>query len=233
METTSPLVITTDIYLDILPPQSLSASRPLPMNASEPKTSGTLLRRAQRTDDQAAWSELFDRYQPMLVRWTRAQLGSRVDADEISQRIWTELVRRLPDFSYDPKRSFRAWLKSLHRSRVLDYLKQNRRYQKHLGRFAIENPESMVFCPGLLAPSTTTQPRSSTSNPTTESIDRLLTIQGRVQERVSQKTWEIFHQVTFENQPIGQVARNYSMRYASVFAAVSRVTRMLKEEASR
>jgi RNA polymerase sigma-70 factor (ECF subfamily) len=203
------------------------------MNASEPRTSGTLLRRVQRTDDQAAWSELFDRYQPMLVRWTRAQLGSRVDADEISQRIWTELVRRLPDFSYDPKRSFRAWLKSLHRSRVLDYLKQNRRYQKHLSRFAIENPESMVFCPGLLAPSTTTPPRSSTSNPTTESIDRLLAIQGRVQERVSQKTWEIFHQVTFENQPIGQVARKYSMRYASVFAAVSRVTRMLKEEASR
>jgi hypothetical protein len=27
LETTSPLVITTDIYLDILPPQSLSASK--------------------------------------------------------------------------------------------------------------------------------------------------------------------------------------------------------------
>jgi RNA polymerase sigma factor (sigma-70 family) len=213
------------------------------MNATEPRTSGTLLKRARRIDDQTAWTELFERYQPMLVRWTRAQLGNRVDADEIAQRIWTELVKRLPEFSYDPKRSFRAWLKSLHRSRVLDYLKQSRRYQNHLIRFSCQYSEPLASGPFPVASSTTAHRTITLGNgtpggglgkdPTTASIQRLLGIQRRVQERVSDTTWELFYQVTIENQSIGDVARHHSMRYASVFAAVSRVTKMLKEEANR
>jgi hypothetical protein len=36
--------------------------------------------------------------------------------------------------------------------------------------------------------------------------------------------------VTIENQTVGDVARAHSMRYASVFAAVSRVNKMLRAE---
>jgi RNA polymerase sigma-70 factor (ECF subfamily) len=203
-----------------------------PMTLKEPRTSGTLLRRAQKTDDQAAWTELFDRYQPMLKRWTRAQLGSRVDSDEISQRIWCELVDRLPNFSYDSKRSFRAWLRSLHRSRLLDYLKQQRRYRSHLQSLADESSEPILPNPhGHLV--TTSGPLDpQREDPTQSSIVRMLEIQKRVQARVSPKTWELYDQVTIQNESIGDVARKHSMRYASVFAAVSRVNKMLRQEAS-
>ena len=207
------------------------------MNASEPRTSGTLLRRAKELDDQAAWTELFNHYQPMLVRWTKAQLGNRIDADEVSQRIWTELVKRLPEFSYDSKRSFRAWLKSLHRSRLLDYVKHQRRYKNHLNLFADESSEPIVPDPRhrqstTLSPASSNQARKTLADdPTGVTIERLLDIQQRVQARVSQKTWELYYQVTIENQTVGDVARQHSMRYASVFAAVSRVNKMLKQEA--
>lgn len=195
------------------------------MNATEPRTSGTLLRRAKRIDDQEAWSELFDRYQPMLVRWTRAQLGNRIDADEVSQRIWAELVTRLPEFSYDPKRSFRAWLKSLHRSRLLDYLKLQRRYRNHLCRLADQSSDPIALDPR------DRQVTTGRDDPTSKSIERLLEIQHRVEARVSSKTWAMYCQVTIENQSIGDVARQHSMRYASVFAAIARVNKMLKQEA--
>ena len=207
------------------------------MNATEPRTSGTLIRRVKRIDDQAAWTELFDRYQPMLVRWTKAQLGNRIDADEVSQRIWAELVTRLPEFSYDSKRSFRAWLKCLHRSRLMDYIKHQRRYRNHLSQLADESSEPIVPDPrdhrlttGGLA-STSKTHKASVEDPTGVSIGRLLEIQQRVQARVSSRTWELYYQVTIENQSIGDVARQHTMRYASVFAAVSRVNKMLKQEA--
>ena len=210
------------------------------MTAREPRTSGTLLRRVQRRDDQAAWSELVDRYSPMLERWTRAHFGNRVDVDEVSQRIWCELVHRLPGFNYDSKRSFRAWLKSLHKSRVLDYLKQQRRYRTHLVRFADQASESIVigFAKPTSTPTATPTPNSNgsklpQSNPTELSIDRILEIQNRVQDRVSAQTWELFWQVTIENQSVGDVARAHSMRYASVFAAVSRVNKMLRAESGQ
>ena len=210
------------------------------MTAREPRTSGTLLRRVQRSDDQAAWSELVNRYSPMLERWTRAHFGNRVDVDEVSQRIWCELVHRLPGFNYDSKRSFRAWLKSLHKSRVLDYLKQQRRYRTHLVRFADQASESIVigFAKPTSTPTATPTPNSNgsklpQSNPTESSIDRILEIQNRVQDRVSAQTWELFWQVTIENQTVGDVARAHSMRYASVFAAVSRVNKMLRAESGQ
>ena len=67
--------------------------------------------------------------------------------------------------------------------------------------------------------------------PTRATIDRALEIQNRVKQRTSGQTWAIFWEVTIENQALGDVARKYSMRYASAFAAVSRVHKMLKEEA--
>lgn len=205
------------------------------MTAREPRTSGTLLRRLKRSDDQAAWSELVDRYSPMLERWTRAHFGNRVDVDEVSQRIWCELTRRLPGFNYDSKRSFRAWLKSLHKSRLSDYLKQQRRYRSHLVRFADQASESLARGFAKAMPTLTPTPNSDASNlpqsnPTELSIDRILEIQNRVQDRVSAQTWELFWQVTIENQTVGDVARAHSMRYASVFAAVSRVNKMLRAE---
>lgn len=214
---------TTDIYAN-------PKIRPM---LHEPRTSGTLLRRTQRADDHSAWSELFDRYQPLLNRWTRARVGNRADVDEISQRIWCELIDRLPQFQYDPKRSFRAWLRRLHRHRLLDYLKQHRRYTEHLARFAQEVSDPILDpTPIPLAnPVNRSGPLPHPANSTRTNIDRLLEIQQRVQQRTSEQTWSIFWEVTVDNQALGDVARRYSMRYASAFAAVTRVHKMLREEA--
>jgi hypothetical protein len=93
----------------------------------------------------------------------------------------------------------------------------------------------MGFAKATPTPTSTRTPNSNESNlpqsnPTELSIDRILEIQNRVQDRVSAQTWELFCQVTMENQTVGDVARAHSMRYASVFAAVSRVNKMLRAE---
>jgi hypothetical protein len=106
-----------------------------------------------------------------------------------------------------------------------------------LNLFADESSEPILPDPRhrqstTLSPASSNQARNALADdPTGVTIERLLDIQQRVQARVSEKTWELYYQVTIENQTVGDVARQHGMRYASVFAAVSRVNKMLKQEA--
>ena len=201
------------------------------MASKDPKTSGTLLRRVQHWDDRDAWHELFRRYQPMLEKWTQARIRNPADAAEISQIVWCELTRRLKEFEYDSNRSFRGWLRRLHTSRLLDYLKGQRRYRTRLQRIALEQ-DGWASCAAEVVPPTDQANDGSTQSRLTEQV-RLVQIQRRVQGRVSEQTWQIFWDVAIENQAISEVAEKTSMRYAAVFAAVTRVGKMLREEADR
>jgi RNA polymerase sigma-70 factor (ECF subfamily) len=52
-------------------------------------------------------------YAPLIFRWAR-RMGAPPDgAADLVQDVLTTLVRTLPEFSYDPDGSFRAWLKAV------------------------------------------------------------------------------------------------------------------------
>jgi RNA polymerase sigma-70 factor (ECF subfamily) len=174
---------------------------------------------------------MFRRYEPLLQRWSRARLRNPDDAAEVSQIVWCELAQRLVDFEYNPYRSFRGWLRRLHRNRSLDFIKGRKRYADRLERASREYVELL--------------PREKNDDASHASLARehveerlkkqskLVEIQGRVQARVSEQTWRIFWKVVVDNRTVSDVASEYSMRYASAFAAVARVSKMLQDEAQR
>lgn len=59
-----------------------------------------------------------------------------------------------------------------------------------------------------------------------------LEIQQRVRSRVSERTWSVFWEIAVDGQTIADTAQRYSMRYASAFAAFTRVKQMLQNEAA-
>src|SRR6516162_10017451 len=63
--------------------------------------------------DQAAWSAFVDRYGPQIHAWCLRWKLQDADAQDITQLVMLRLVRYLPDFAYDPSRSFRGWLRTL------------------------------------------------------------------------------------------------------------------------
>src|SRR5262245_38483818 len=64
------------------------------------------------------------RYDPLLRQWCR-EYGLDEDAvDEVCQRIWIELADRMRAFQYDPKGTFRGWLRRVCESRVIDFLRK-------------------------------------------------------------------------------------------------------------
>jgi len=76
-------------------------------------TPASLLERLRQPDQQSAWTRFVQLYTPLLLRWTR-RLGLRdEDAADLVQDVLTLLVRKLPEFRYDGRKSFRAWLRTV------------------------------------------------------------------------------------------------------------------------
>jgi RNA polymerase sigma-70 factor (ECF subfamily) len=82
--------------------------------SATPRTSARLLGRL-RTDatDQAAWAEFVYRCGRRIHQWCRQWNVQEADAQDLTQTVLTELAAKMRTFTYDPSRSFRAYLKTL------------------------------------------------------------------------------------------------------------------------
>ena len=84
-------------------------------------TSLSLLRRVRNPLDEAAWGRLVDLYAPFLHAWGRNAGLSDSDAADLVQEVLRVLVKKLPEFEYDPSKSFRSWLKTVTVNRAKNF----------------------------------------------------------------------------------------------------------------
>ncbi len=77
------------------------------------QTPVSLLERLRRPDDPAAWTRFVELYTPLLDAWARCTGLPPEDTAELVQDVFVVLVRRLPEFVYEPGKSFRAWLRTV------------------------------------------------------------------------------------------------------------------------
>jgi RNA polymerase sigma-70 factor (ECF subfamily) len=87
-------------------------------------TDPALLNRLGNWRDREAWLDFVTRYDPVIRDHAR---GYRLDAEtteELCQRVWIDVARRMRAFCYDPGKTFRGWLGRLCRSRAIDLLRQ-------------------------------------------------------------------------------------------------------------
>lgn len=77
-------------------------------------TSASLLKRLCQPGEEAAWARFADLYTPLMYHWARRRLGlSPEESADLVQEVFTLLLRKLPEFSYDQQRSFRGWLRTV------------------------------------------------------------------------------------------------------------------------
>src|SRR5689334_6396524 len=90
-------------------------------------TRATLLIRLKDWKDQKSWQEFYDTYWRMIYGLaTRAGL-SDAEAQDILQDTVCKVAEKIPGFNYDPKvGSFKAWLLTIARRRVIDALRRIR-----------------------------------------------------------------------------------------------------------
>src|SRR5437660_3092468 len=92
------------------------------------KTSATLVARLRQVPpDQAAWGEFTERYGRKIYGWCRKWNLQEADAQDVTQNVLLRLAQKLREFTYDPSRSFRAWLKTLTHHAWSDFIESRQR----------------------------------------------------------------------------------------------------------
>lgn len=82
--------------------------------------------------DPRDFSEVYRRFAPSVSRWARRLGGSRVDAEDITQEVFTVVLRRINDF--DPERGdLGAWIYGI-TVRVIQAARRRHRVRQWLAR---------------------------------------------------------------------------------------------------
>ncbi len=104
--------------------QNLSANN----HSGWPSTQVFLLDRVSASRESLAWQEFVDLYRPIVCRFCRQRGLKDVDAEEVTQNVFANIVRAIPSFQYDVQRGrFRSWLCTIACNEILRYREKQQR----------------------------------------------------------------------------------------------------------
>jgi RNA polymerase sigma-70 factor (ECF subfamily) len=173
--------------------------------------------------DQAAWSELVTHYGGKIHAWCLRWGLQEADSQDVTQDVLLKLAKAMRDFTYDPTRSFRAWLKTLTNHALSDFLESRPRSPQGSG-------DSQML--DLLH---SVEARADLLQRLEAEFDRELleVAMTRVRLRVEPQTWEAFRLTAIEGFSGAEAADRIPMQVAQVFVAKRRVQKMLQEEIAK
>jgi len=178
-------------------------------------TSSSLLKRLRQPHAEEAWGRFVRLYTPLLFHWARNAGLRRQDAADLVQDVLTLLVRKMPQFHYDRRKSFRAWLRTV----ALNKWREQRRRRPPA---AADGDETLgeVAAPDEMGAFEETEYRNHL-------VRRALhALRGEFPER----TWEAFRRYAVDGEDAAAVAASLGLHVGSVYAAKSRVLARLRGE---
>jgi RNA polymerase sigma-70 factor (ECF subfamily) len=184
----------------------------------------TLLGRLRRDPtNQSAWGEFVEHYGSKIYGWCRKWNLQEADAQDVTQMVLLKLALKMREFSYDPSRSFRAWLKTLTHHAWSDFVESRQRPGRGSG-------DSQV---GDMLQSVTA--RDDLIKHLEAEFDREILEEAmvRVRLRVAPQTWSAFTLTALEGLSGADAAERIPMQVAQVYIAKRRVQKMLQEEVAK
>jgi RNA polymerase sigma-70 factor (ECF subfamily) len=181
----------------------------MPMHTTPP----SLLQQLRSPDDQSAWRRFVDLYTPLLFYWARRVGLQESDAADLVQEVFTLLIRKLPEFTYDPNKGFRNWLLTVLRNKWREI--ERRQPSASVGG---ESPERTVG-DGLAVVAE-------------EEFQRHLVVRALelMQGEFQPTTWKACWEHAAVGRPAAEVAAELGMSVNPVYLATSRVLRRLRQE---
>ncbi|WP_436716173.1 sigma-70 family RNA polymerase sigma factor [Roseiconus lacunae] len=174
-----------------------------------------------RSDDGVALAELVELYLPLVKFWCRRQGIAENDLSDLTQEIFFAVSRSIE--RYRPTGnggSFRAWLWSLSRHKIIDFLRRQER------------------CPVAKGGSTAMQlvqmiPEEIDESDLSERIEFNQLIHRALQQvrtEFEPRSWQAFWRTTIDGLTVSNVADQLEMSSATVRQHRSRILRRLREQ---
>lgn len=201
-----------------MPNESLSASNSQPLSSLDratrhrllPHTPVTLLQRVRQNNDRKAWDDLVRLLVPLVDHWVQQTIRDRTDRADVGQEVFLELAKRLPKWDYDSSRSFRAWLRTVTRTKCVDLFRRrgNTSGEHGLAKLAAEERPDQVEQQEALV--------------LTRAALSLLRTQVRPD------IWAIFQQYVLDEAPAATVARTCNVEVGYVYLVRNRLLTRLR-----
>jgi len=173
------------------------------------------LKRLHGPADQAAWDQFVRLYTPLLFYWARKAGLAEADSADLVQDVFCVLVRKMPEFRYDPSKSFRAWMRTVLRNTWI-----NRRRQKIAEPHGDLKEIELHKLSDELVELEEAEYRQ-------QLVARAIEL---MQKEFEPSTWQACWRFAVVGQPAGEVARELGMSVNAVYLAKSRVMSRLRRE---
>jgi RNA polymerase sigma-70 factor (ECF subfamily) len=178
-------------------------------------TPRTLLERLRQPDPRDAWDRFVRLYTPLLFSWASGIGLQEADAADLVQDVFTTLLQKLPEFTYDRHRSFRAWLRTV-------TVNKWRQTQRRAAATQVTGVENLAELAGAAPEDDFWE---------TEYRNHLV---GRALELMRSDfeptTWQACWEFVVSGRPAAAVAAELGTTVDVVYNAKSRVLRRLRQE---
>jgi RNA polymerase sigma-70 factor (ECF subfamily) len=179
-------------------------------------TSESLLFRLNAVDNSDAWFRFVELYTPLIFYWARRSGLPTQDASDLVQDVVGIVFQKLPQFKYDPEKSFRGWLRTITLNR---YRQLCRRKRINL----IDASGSLL---GNLA-----DPKQAESTWDLNYARQLVAAaMDSLRDDFAPPTWEALTQLMKTGQTAADVSRETGISVWTIYAAKSRLMKRLRTE---
>lgn len=163
----------------------------------------------------AAWNRFVELYTPLLHAWASRLNLSETDAADLVQDVFVVLLRKLPEFRYDPGQSFRGWLRVV-------MANQWRDQQRRAPVPAVDDLHRVADT-AAPDPAEIFADREYRASLVRRALDLM-------RSDFEPATWQACWQVAAEGRAAAEVARELGLSVAAVYAANYRVLRRLRRD---
>lgn len=194
-------------------------------------TRGSLLARLRQWDDAEGWREFFNTYGDLLYRFAvRSGLDAAAAQDAV-QEVMLAVAKQMPQFQYDPaKGSFRAWLYTQARWRIVDSLRRRQRDNQTEPLSSIEGQGQSGSSAALVEPMTDPLEVIWEAEWRENQLARAL---AQVKSLVSPGQFQMFQLMAIKGWDKAEITRTLKVSRAQVYMAKMRVGRLLRRELER
>lgn len=186
------------------------------------KTSRSLLVRL-REDDSQAWDRLVRLYTPLVYHWCRKLDLPEQEMPDVFQEVFQAVARKINDFRNDrPGDTFRGWLRTITRSKVLDHYRRKTRQP-----IAAGGTDANLQFAQLASPDLDDDDAPAEQKAQSQLYHRALQL---IQEDFEPRTWQAFWKVVVDGKSTRDAADELDMKPGTVRVAKSRVLQRLRQE---
>ncbi len=190
-----------------------------------PNTRPSLLVRIRDPQDEQAWREFLDIYEPLVYRLARSKGFQDADAVELTQEVFLAVASAIERWDPDPALgNFRSWLFRIARNLMINLLAKQRRHPRASGDTDVKR---------LLDEQPAPDGEDSALFDRQYKRQAFRWAAGKVRSGFRKTTWQAFWLTSVEGRKIKEVAGTLGITVGAVYIARSRVMAQIRKTVER